>query len=58
MPRSIWRGAISFGMVAIPVRLYPATQSKDIAFVTLHNSCQTRIRQKRYCPYHEEDVEF
>jgi DNA end-binding protein Ku len=56
-PRSIWRGAISFGMVAIPIRLYPATQAKDIAFVTLHTTCQNRIRQKRYCPYHETEVE-
>ncbi len=43
-------------MVVIPVKLYPATQSKDIAFVTLHTECHNRIRQKRYCPYHEVDV--
>ena len=55
-PRAIWKGAISFGMVVIPVKLYPATQSKDIAFVTLHGECHNRIRQKRYCPYHEIDV--
>ena len=55
-PRSIWRGAVSFGMVVIPVRLYPATRSKDIAFVTLHTECHNRIRQKRFCPYHEVDV--
>ena len=58
MPRSIWRGAISFGMVAIPIKLYPATQGKDIRFVTLHNSCHTRMRQRRWCEYHEEFVEF
>ena len=56
--RSIWNGAISFGMVVIPVKLYTATESKDIAFVTLHNSCNTRIRQKRYCSFHETDVEL
>ena len=56
-PRAIWKGAVSFGMVVIPVRLYPATQSKDIAFVMLHNECNNRIRQRRYCPYHEEFVE-
>ena len=55
--RSIWKGAISFGMVAIPIKLYTATESKDISFVTLHESCHTRIRQKRYCPYHETEVE-
>ena len=54
--RSIWKGVVSFGMVAIPVKLYTATDSKDIAFVTLHEPCKTRIKQKRYCPTHETDV--
>ena len=36
MARSIWRGAISFGMVSIPVRLFTATESKDVAFRQLH----------------------
>ena len=56
--RSIWNGAISFGMVVIPVKLYTATESKDIAFVTLHGACNTRIRQKRFCPFHETEVEM
>jgi DNA end-binding protein Ku len=55
--RAIWRGAVSFGMVAIPIKLYTATESKDLSFVTLHDTCQNRIRQKRYCPHHETDVE-
>ena len=55
-PRAIWRGAISFGMVAIPIRLYPATQSKDISFVTLHTTCHNRVRQKRYCSFHDTEV--
>ena len=57
MARAIWRGAISFGMVAIPMKLYIATESKDISFVTLHASCNSRLRQKRWCPYHEVEVE-
>ncbi len=57
MARAIWRGAISFGMVAIPMKLYIATESKDIAFVTLHASCHSRLRQKRWCPLHEIEVE-
>ncbi len=57
MARAIWRGAISFGMVAIPMKLYIATESKDISFVTLHASCNTRLRQKRWCSYHETEVE-
>ena len=56
--RSIWNGAISFGMVVIPVKLYTATESKDIAFVTLHKTCNNRIRQKRYCSFHESEVEM
>jgi DNA end-binding protein Ku len=44
-------------MVAIPMKLYIATESKDIAFVTLHASCHTRLKQKRWCPFHEEEVE-
>lgn len=55
--RSIWNGAISFGMVVIPVKLYPATDSKDISFVNLHSTCENRIRQPRYCPHHETPVE-
>ena len=58
MPRSIWRGAISFGLVAIPIKLYTATQSRDIPFAMLHNTCHNRVRQKRYCPYHGEDVAY
>ena len=56
-PRSIWNGAVAFGMVAIPVKLYPATQSKSLSFVTIHDSCHTRLRQKRYCPTHNDDVD-
>ena len=55
--RAIWRGLVSFGMVAIPVKLYTATESKDIAFVTLHRSCNTRLRHRRFCPSHEMEVE-
>ncbi len=58
MPRrSMWNGAISFGMVVIPVKMYPATDSKDINFVNLHSTCQNRIRQPRYCPHHETIVD-
>ncbi len=58
MARSIWKGAISFGMVAIPIKLYIATEQKDIAFVQLHSTCHHRLRQKRWCPHHEAEVEL
>lgn len=55
--RAIWKGAISFGMVAIPIKVYNATDSKDIAFVTLHASCGSRIRQRHFCPHHEAIID-
>ena len=58
MPRSIWNGVISFGMVSIPVKLYTATQSKDISFHLLHKECGTRLQQLRWCPTHERPVEW
>jgi DNA end-binding protein Ku len=58
MARAIWSGAISFGMVSIPVKLYPATESKDIAFHLLHKECHTRVKQLRWCPLHDEQVEW
>jgi DNA end-binding protein Ku len=55
--RTIWNGSISFGLVSIPIGLAVATQRSDIAFRTLHRECGTPIKQKRYCPFHERDVE-
>src|SRR3990172_1790153 len=57
MPRSIWNGVISFGMVSIPVKLYTATEEKDISFNLLHKECGTRLKQLRWCPEHERAVE-
>src|SRR5919206_1633165 len=55
--RTIWNGSISFGLVSIPIGLALATQRSDIAFRTLHRECGTPIKQKRWCPQHERDVE-
>src|ERR671922_487964 len=55
--RTIWNGSISFGLVNIPIGLAVATQRSDIAFRTLHRECGTPIKNKRYCPLHERDVE-
>ena len=54
--RAIWRGVVSFGMVAIPIKLYLATESKDVSFVTMHKTCHTRLKQKRHCPTDEVEV--
>ena len=58
MPRPLWKGAISFGMVSIPVKLYTATEDKDIHFNQLHAKDQSRIKQKRVCIEEDEEVEY
>ncbi len=49
MPRSIWKGAISFGLVTIPVKLFSATEEKDISFRQVHPEDGGRIKYKRVC---------
>jgi DNA end-binding protein Ku len=56
MARSMWRGAIQFGLVTIPVKLYLATEQGGIGFNMLHATCLNRIQMKIYCPYHDEVV--
>jgi DNA end-binding protein Ku len=55
--RTIWNGSISFGLVSIPIGLALATQRNDVAFRTLHRECGSPIKQKRWCPVHEREVE-
>ena len=59
--RTIWNGSISFGLVNIPVGLAlatkPAARQSDVSFRTLHRECLTPIKQKRWCPTHEREVE-
>lgn len=55
-PRSLWRGAISFGIVNIPVRLFTATSDKDISFRMLHETDNARIRFIRMCSEEESEV--
>jgi DNA end-binding protein Ku len=56
MARSMWRGAIQFGLVTIPVKLYLATETGGIGFNLLHASCLNRIQMKVYCPHHDEVI--
>lgn len=59
MARSMWRGAISFGMVAIPVRMYLATEAHSaVSFRQLCPHCQQPIKQLRHCPQDEHVVPF
>jgi DNA end-binding protein Ku len=59
--RSTWNGSVCFGLVNIPVGLAPATKpaarQSDVSFRLLHRECGTPIKQKRWCPVHERDVE-
>jgi DNA end-binding protein Ku len=58
MPRSIWRGAISFGLVNVPVKLYSAVSKKTVRFNQLHEKDHQRIQMKRWCPADEQEVAF
>src|SRR3972149_12125342 len=55
--RTIWNGSLSSGLVTIPVGLAVAQQRYDVAFRSLHRECGTPIKQKRWCPVHEREVE-
>ncbi|MGE5590665.1 MAG: Ku protein [Bacillota bacterium] len=54
--RPILRTAISFGLVHIPVKLYAATESKEVHFHQLHKACYTPIRYQKVCPTCEVEV--
>lgn len=54
--RTIWKGAISFGLVSIPVKLFPATEQKDVKFRFLHKTCQAPIQYKRICSLCGQEV--
>jgi DNA end-binding protein Ku len=56
--RSIWKGAISFGLVSIPVKLYSATEERDIAFRQVHREDGGRIRYQRVCTVCEQEVSY
>jgi Ku protein len=57
MPWSSWKGVISFGLVSIPIRLYPAARPSRINLHQLHSVCKTRLRQPLYCPHCERIVD-
>ena len=58
MARAIWSGAISFGLVNIPVKLYSAVRKKTVRFHQLDSADNTRIQQKRVNPNTGEDVPY
>lgn len=58
MARAIWSGAISFGLVNVPVKLYTATSPKTVRFNQLSSKTGARIRQKRVDPTTDEEVPY
>src|SRR4051812_346242 len=58
MPQAIWKGTISFGLVTIPVKLYSATEEKDISFRQVHEEDGGRIRYRRVCEIDGEEVPY
>lgn len=56
--RAIWKGAVSFGLVNVPVRLYSATENHDVQFRQVHREDGGRIRYRRVCAIDGEEVSY
>jgi DNA end-binding protein Ku len=56
--RAIWKGAVSFGLVNVPVRLYSATENHDVQFRQVHREDGGRIKYKRTCSIDGEEVSY
>lgn len=56
--RAIWKGAVSFGLVSVPVKLYSATESHDISFRQVHTKDGGRIKYQRVCSVDGEEVPY
>ncbi|MGA2810345.1 MAG: Ku protein [Candidatus Acidiferrum sp.] len=50
MASSVWKGAISFGLLTIPIRMYTAARSERVQLHQIHKKCHTRLRQPLFCP--------
>jgi DNA end-binding protein Ku len=57
-PRSIWNGTITFGLVAVPVKVYSATESKTVHFREVHAKDEARIEHRRICPKDDKAVDY
>ncbi len=56
--QTVWKGAISFGLINVPVKMGAATQRENISFRQLHKDCNTPISQKRYCATCNREVAY
>jgi DNA end-binding protein Ku len=57
-PRSIWNGTITFGLVAVPIKLYSATESKTVHFNEVHARDGAKIEHRRICPKENKPVDY
>jgi DNA end-binding protein Ku len=58
MPRSIWNGTITFGLIAVPIKVHSATEDKTVHFHQVHEKDGARIKQKRLCSEEGEEVPY
>ena len=58
MPRAMWSGSISFGLVNVPVKLFTAAKNKDIRFNQLHAPDMSRVQMKRFCAEEQTEIPF
>ena len=58
MPRALWKGAVSFGLVTIPIKLFTATDEKDLSFNMLHKKDNARVRFQRICSEDDEVLQM
>jgi len=54
---TVWKGAISFGLVHVPIKMFTATEDKDVRFRSIHKECGTPISQKRVCAHCDREIE-
>ena len=56
MPRSLWNGTISVGPINVPVKLYPAVESKTVHFREVHLADEAKVEHRRFCSAEDEEV--
>jgi Ku protein, prokaryotic len=54
---TVWKGSVSFGLVNIPVKMFTATEDKDIRFKYIHKDCHTPVKYKKMCPACNKEVQ-
>jgi DNA end-binding protein Ku len=55
-PHKVWTGMLSFGLISMPVSMFTAATEERISFNQLHKNCQSRIKQKTFCPTCDKDI--